>query len=189
MFSNIINQIVNFVTQQDFLVLLSFFVVTVSSQLVGTLRAIFVANKAGFAAYVAVAVDALLYSFLVSALTKQTTITIILFVIGRLIGTQLANAIESRIGIGIYDIDLYINNHELQKKLQEAFLAAGISSTMNVGTVSGNEVRWSNNIQLKRREMSKFYDILNATGINTPNMVIRPAKKVTGAISDHLTIT
>ena len=182
------NSIKDLILNTDFSLYLSFFMITVFSQLIGTLRSIFVANKAGTLAYIMVAFDAILYSLLVSALTKQTALTMILFVLGRLMGTWFANLIESRIAVGIYDIDLYINNHDLQKSLQEAFLNAGISSTMNIGTVSGNEVRWSNNIQIRRKDMAKFYNILNETGIKTPNMVIRPAKKVTGAIQDHLSI-
>ena len=173
----------------DLTLYLSFFAITIASQLVGTLRSIFVANKAGTLAYVMVGIDALLYTLLVSALTKQTTLTIIIFILGKLLGTYLANEIESRIALGIYDIDLYVNNHDLQKSLQEAFLAAGISSTMNLGTISGNEVRWSLNVQLKRKDMAKFYQIINDNGISTPNMVIRPAKKVTGAIEEHLRIS
>jgi len=181
--SDLFFQIIN---SQNFMIYLSFFFITVSSQLVGTLRSIFVANKAGFMTYVTVALDALLYSFLVNALTKQTYFTITLFVVGKLIGTALANFIESQIALGIYDIDIYVKSHELQKDLQTSLLDSGISSTMNLGTITGNEVRWSNNIQIKRKDMKKFYGILGDLDINNPTMVIKPAKKVTGKISDRI---
>ena len=162
-----------------------FFVITIISQLIATLKSIFVANKAGKAAYITVGLDALLYTFIVKSLTNQTYIVILLFVIGKIVGTWLGNVVESKIGIGIYDIDLYIKDHIQQKELQNELMNVGISSTMNVGTFSDQQVRWSNNIQIKRKDMNKLYEILNRIGIPA-NMVIRPAKKVTGKISDHL---
>ena len=184
--TNIFHIILTFLTNKEFLLYLSFFLITTSSQLISTLRSIFVANKAGVLTYVTVAIDAFLYSFLVSALSKQTTLTIILFITGKVFGTFLANVIESKIALGIYDIDIYIKSHELQKDLQNSLLNSGISSTMNLGTITGNEVRWSNNIQIKRKDMKKFYDILDDLDIKNPTMVIKPAKKVTGKISNRI---
>lgn len=163
-----------------------FFIVTTLNQLVGTLRSIFVANKAGMLSYITVAIDALLYAFIVNALSAQTWITILLFVIGKIFGTFLGNVIESKIAIGIYDIEIYVGDHEKQKILQNKLLENGFSSTMNIGTISKNDVRWSINVHLKRRDMDKFYKILSDIGINNPTMVVRQARKVTGKIMEHI---
>lgn len=181
-FLNFINKI----GAENLTVYLSFFAITVASQLIGTLRAIFVANKAGFMAYVTVAIDALLYSLLVNALAKQTAFTIFLFVIGRLIGTAFANLIESQIALGIYDIDIYVKSHDKQQELQTKLLESGISSTMHIGTFSDSDVRWSNNIQIKRKDMKQLYKILDELEIKNPTMVIKNAKKVTGRINDRV---
>ena len=178
-------QFLDILLKPEVLSMILFFVVTVISQLIGTLKSIFIANKAGYATYITVAIDALLYTVLVKSLTQQSILIVILFVIGKLIGTWLGNVIESRIGIGIYDIDLYIKDHNKQKLLQEHLLESGISSTMNLGTYDDTHVRWSNNIHINRKDMNKLYAILDKLDI-APNMVIRPAKKVVGTISEHL---
>ncbi len=183
---SIIEFISNILTNTEFITLTLFFSITVINQLVGTLKSIFVANKAGFLAYITVAIDALLYTLLVKALTTQTYMTVILFVIGRVLGTYLANIIESKIAVGIYDIDLYIKDHDKQKELQDKLIEEGFSSTMNIGTISDNKVRWSNNVQLKRKDMNKFYNILDELNISNPTMIIRQAKKVTGKIEEHI---
>ena len=93
---------------------------------------------------------------------------------------------ESRIAVGIYDIDIYVKDHDRQKALQNKLIENGFSSTMNIGTISDNEVRWSNNVQLRRKDMSKFYAILDELGIDNPTMLVRQAKKVTGNIKDRI---
>lgn len=178
--------IISLVNNKELLSLILFFVITVINQEVGTLKSIFVANKAGFLTYITVAIDAFLYSFLVKSLTEQTYLTIIIFILGRIIGTYLGNLIESKIAVGIYDIEIYLKDHETQKILQEKLLENGFSSTMNIGTITNNDVRWSNNVQIKRKNMADFYKILEEIGIDKPTMVVRQAKKVHGKILEHI---
>ena len=176
----------NILSNKEITSLIVFFFVTVINQEVGTLKSIFMANKAGWLTYITVAIDAVLYSLPVKSLTEQSYLTIIVFVIGRLVGTWIGNKLESRIAVGIYDIDIYVKDHDRQKALQNKLIENGFSSTMNIGTISDNEVRWSNNVQLRRKDMSKFYAILDELGIDNPTMLVRQAKKVTGNIKDRI---
>lgn len=180
------NNFINFLTQEQTLTLALFFLITTINQIVSTLRSIFVANKAGFMAYLMVGFDALLYTFLVKSLTQQTAVTITIFVLGRIIGTYIGNMIESKIAIGIYEVEVYVKDHERQKLLQSKLLENDFSSTMNLGTITDNNVRWSNNIHIKRKDMNKLYEIFDEIGLEDPTMVVRPAKKVTGKIEEHL---
>ena len=179
------SKIVSFFTP-EIISLIIFFLITVLNQQVATLRSIFVAHKAGFATYVTVAIEAVLYTLIVKSLAEQTYLTIILYVVGKLLGTYLANVIEDKLALGIYDVEIYIKDHEKQKLLQDKLLEKGFSSTMNVGTLSETEVRWWNTVHLKRRDMKTLYEILEELDITRPTMVIKQVNSVTGRIEDRI---
>lgn len=166
--------------------LLLLFVATVFSTAIGTIKTIFVANKAGYATYIATIIDAMVYMYLVKSIVSSGTIEIVIYVLGRVVGAVLGDVLENKIAIGIYDIDIYIKDHETQKLLQEILIENDFSSTMNVGTISENNVRWYNNVQLKRKDMEKLYQLLEQAGITKPAMVIRQAKKVSGRIAERI---
>ena len=183
---SILDWIINLFQNKEFISLAIFFLITITNQLVAVLKTVFMASKAEFATYITVAIDAVLYSLMVKSLTEQTYLTVVLFVLGKLIGTYIANKLESRIAIGIYDIDLYVKDHDKQKELQNKLIEEGFSSTMNLGTITDNYVRWSNNVQLKRKDMNRFYEILEELNIKNPTMVVRQARKVTGKIEERI---
>ena len=60
----------NILSNKEITSLIVFFFVTVINQEVGTLKSIFMANKAGWLTYITVAIDAVLYSLLVKSLTE-----------------------------------------------------------------------------------------------------------------------
>ena len=156
------------------------------STAIGTIKTIFVANKAGKATYLMTVLDSLIYIYLVKSIAASTGIAVVVYVLGKVAGAVLGDILESKIGIGIYDIELYISDHETQKKLQQMFIQRGFSSTMNIGTINENNVRWSNNLQIARRDMDEFYSILEEVGIANPTMVVRPVKRVSGKIAERV---
>ena len=182
----ILDFIQNVIYNTDFIHLMMFFLITVINQLIATLRSIFTAKKVGLANYITVGIDAFLYTFLLKSLTDQTYYTVILYIIGKILGTIIADKVEDRIALGIYNIELYVKDHETQKELQDILLEKGYSSTMGIGTITDNKVRWYLDIQIKRKDMQSLYDILDEYGLENPTMIITEAKQFTGKIKEHI---
>ena len=71
-------------------------------------------------------------------------------------------------------------------ELQEKFLKEGYSSTANIGLIHDDKNRYSLNTQIARKDMSKFYRIIDKAGIEEPTMLIKEIKGVTGKIAERV---
>lgn len=152
----------------------------------GTIRTIFVAKKAGKITYFITFIDASMYAIVLKSMSSEGYYAVLAYVLGKVFGAMLGDYIESKIAIGINDIILYVNTEEKMLELQEKFLKEGYSSTANIGLIHDDKNRYSLNIQIARKDMSRFYRIIDKAGIEEPTMLIKEVKGVTGKIAERV---
>lgn len=170
----------------QYIIFLSILFLNIFSSCLGNLKTIFMAKQVGKTTYYLVLVDALVYSLVLKSFTSSGVGAIIAYVLGKFIGAIIADVVEGKMAIGIYDIRLFVSTQEKMYELQEMLLEKGFSSTANIGMLNNLKVRCSLNVQIARKDMNLFMDTVKSAGIEEPTMIIQEVKKVSGKITKRI---
>lgn len=184
--SETINFVQNILNQTDIGTLILFFVLRIFSTTLGTTKTILVSNKAKKITYIIVAIDAFVVSKVLKMLVANDWWVIPVYVLSSVIGTYLGNKLESKIAIGYNEIEIFLPNQDVMFNLQDNLIAEGYSSTAYIGNKSKNKKRYSLKIQIKRKNMKNFREMLLMNNIVNPNMVIKQIKDTSGTIRKRI---
>ena len=172
----------NTILSNQYIVFSMILLLNIFSSCLGNLKTIFMARQVGKTTYFVVLIDALVYSLVLKSFSSTGVGAIIAYVIGKFVGAIVADIVEKKIAIGIYDIRLFVGTQEKMYEVQNVLLEKGYSSTANIGMQNDLKIRCSLNIQIARKEMEKLLKILKETGIDEPTMIIQEIKRVSGKI-------
>lgn len=156
------------------------------SVMLGVVRTIFVAKQVGKPAYIITFFDGIIYAFVLKSFSSDSVAALIAYVFGRMTGLMLGNMLEKKLAVGINDIELYVKTKASMLALQQLFMQKGISSTAIEGVVDDKIQRYCLKIQIARKDMDEFYDILEIANINNPTMIIKEVKTITGNIKNRV---
>lgn len=157
----------------------------VSSSL-ANLKTIFLTKQSGKITYFVTLIDATMYSLVLKSFSSSGYLSIIAYVLGKLVGIFVAEKIENKLAIGIIDVKLYVGSEEKMELIQESLIDNGFSSTAQIGYIDKNTKRYSLNIQLQRKSLKELKSLLSILGIEDPTMVIQDVKRVSGKISERI---
>lgn len=158
----------------------------IMSSCIGTLKTIYVAKQAGKVTYIIIFFDAIIYSFVLKSFSSNGFGAILAYVFGKLVGAFVADEIEKKIAIGVNDIILYVDDYEVMLGLQGRLIEENYSTTANVGLIDDKNPRFSLNVQVARKDMDRFLEIVKEFGIHNPTMTIQELKGVSGKIAKRV---
>ena len=181
-----INWITSLISVADLLAFAAILGLNILSSCIGTLKTIFTAKQLGKTTYYIVLVDGIVYSLVLKSFSSSGTLAIIAYVLGKLIGTIVADYLENKMAIGIYEVTLYVGRREKMFQVQQDLIEAGYSSTATTGHIDVANKRYFLEIQIARKDMPKLYELLSRADIPEPTMVLREAKKVYGQIAKRI---
>ncbi len=180
--TDILNMILNSTT----VYFLSILFLNIFSSCLGTLKSIYTAKQAGNITYLLVLIDATVYSLVLKSFSSEGSLSIIAFIIGKLVGTVLADVLEKKIAIGINDVYIYVSSYDQMLAAQRQLFADGFSTTASIGLVDEYKHRHQLHVHVARKNMSGLLESLNKAGIENPTMTIKELKSVSGKIAKRI---
>lgn len=165
---------------------LSILLLNISSSCIGTLKSIYTAKQAGKITYLLVLIDATVYSLVLKSFSSDGTLAVIAFIIGKLLGTILADIFERKIAIGINDVTIYVSEYDQMMAAQKQLFTDGFSTTASIGMVDEDKQRYQLNVHVARKNMKELIGSLKKAGVEKPTMTIQELKSVSGKIAKRI---
>lgn len=163
-----------------------FFSLTAISNAIGILKNIFITKKQLKPAYIVTFIDSIVFATVMKKISSGSGLLFILvYSVGRVIGTWLGDRIENRLAFGILEVELLLNDGSAAKKIADELRDLGYSvGTMTEYGYHGKK-RYKLNIVIKRKEMERIEEVVSSYGYDEPTMKIKEISKVSGKfISD-----
>ena len=163
------------------------FAMTVSD-LLATLKTIFLAKKILRPVYVVVFINALIFVLVVSKIVsnEEGLYYALAFATGKALGVFVGGQIEKRMAIGIYEIDVFFNNKEKVIDVADRLREKGYSvNTHDAYGIHGRK-RYIVGVTIKRKWLKQFKNVLREMTGKEPTMVIREVNDVHGKIRNTL---
>ena len=160
------------------------FLITAFTNILSTLKTMFISKKIMNPVYVLVFVDAIIFATIVGKVTSGDGIQFtIAYALGKSMGVFLGNKLEDRLALGILEVDVFLNHKYKMIELAENLREEGY--TVNNYSVSGNNgnKRYKVEVVINRKEFSILEDIIEECGINTPTLKVKNLSKVDGKIT------
>lgn len=171
-------------TQNILLSLIGLFIITAFTNVLSTLKTIFVSKKIMNPVYILVFMDAIIFATTVGKVANGDGIQFtIAYALGRSMGVFIGNKLEDRLALGILEVDLFLNNKKMMIQVAEKLREIGY--TVNNYLVSGNngDKRYKVEIVIKRKEFHILEDIMNEFNVNNPTLKIKNLSRVNGKIT------
>lgn len=171
-------------TRNIILALIGLFLMTAFTNVLSTLKTMFISKKIMNPVYVLVFVDAIIFAATVGKVANGDGIQFtIAYALGRSMGVFIGNKLEDRLALGILEVDLFLNNKK--KMIQVAERLREVGYTVNNYLVSGNngDKRYKVEIVIKRKEFKVLEDIMDEFSVNNPTLKIKNLSRVDGKIT------
>ncbi|MCF6460325.1 DUF5698 domain-containing protein [Clostridium sp. Cult3] len=160
------------------------FLITAFTNVLSTLKTMFISKKIMNPVYILVFVDAIIFATIVGKVTSGDGIQFtIAYALGRSMGVFIGNKLEDRLALGILEVDVFLNHKYKMIELAENLREEGY--TVNNYSVSGNNgnKRYKVEVVINRKEFRILEDIIEECGINTPTLKVKNLSKVDGKIT------
>jgi len=168
-----------------FIYVMSIFIINALSNCLGTLKTIFISRNVKTPVYIVTAIDALVFAFVVKSISNgDNTITILAFVLGKVVGVYIGQVIDKKLGLGILDIYVYAKE-EKAKSLADKLRDVGYSITTQKGYGFNGNKRYTVNVTIARKELDFLIELLGKYGFDKATMIIKEVKLVNGKIKIH----
>jgi uncharacterized protein YebE (UPF0316 family) len=154
------------------------------SNTVGTLKTIFSTKRFIKPLYVVTFVDAIIFASIMKQLASGNGLYYILaFAIGKVIGVYFADILESKMALGILEVDFYLNNK--QKMIDIADTLREIGYSVNTSVMFGNKgiKRYRIEVTMLRKEVPVLEVILRKHDYENPTLSVKEVRNVQGKIS------
>lgn len=164
--------------------LIGLFLVTAFTNVLATLKTILMSKKIMNPVYLLVFVDALIFAKVVSKVTSSDGVLFTLaYALGRTAGVYLGGKIEDRMGLGILEVDLFLNDKKKVTQIAQKLRETGY--TVNNSLVAGNneEKRYQIEVVIKRKEFSVLEDIIEEFGVVNPTLKVKTLNSIDGKIT------
>lgn len=161
------------------------FIINVISNCLGTLKTIFISKNMKNPVYIVTAVDALVFAFVIKSISNgDNIITILAFVLGKVVGVYVGQIVDGKLALGILDISLFTKEAK-GIELADTLRDIGYSVTTQKGYGYNGSERFIVNITIARKEMDFLLELLTKFGFDKATMIIKEVKSVNGKIKIH----
>lgn len=170
--------------------LVGLFLITAFTNVLSTLKTIFISKKIMNPVYILVFIDAIIFATIVVKVTNGNGIEFtIAYALGRSMGVFIGNKLEDRLALGILEVDLFLNNKEKMIQVAERLREAGYTVNNYLASGYNGNKRYKIEIVIKRKEFNILEDIMDEFNINNPTIKIKNLSKVDGKITATSTKT
>lgn len=171
-------------TKEMIISLIVLFVITAFTNVLSTLKTIFMSKKIMKPVYLLVFVDAIIFATIVSKVTSGDGIQFIIsYALGRSAGVFIGDKLEDHLALGVLEIDLFLNNKHKMIQLSDRLREVGYTVNNYSGRGNNGNKRYKVEVVLARKEFDTFKHILNEYGIKNPTLKIKDLYKVDGKIT------
>ena len=164
--------------------LLIMFSITAFTNILSTLKTIFMSKDIMNPVYFLVFIDAIIFATIVSKVTSSEGIAYtIAFALGKSMGVYLGGKIESRLALGICEVDLFLNDRDKANEIAQRIRETGY--TVNNFLVGGNNETERHQIEvvINRKEITILEDIIKEFDVDNPTLKVKTLNKVDGKIT------
>lgn len=160
------------------------FLLTALTNVLATLKTILMSKDIMNPVYLLVFIDAMIFTTIMSKVTSSEGLPFtIAYALGRTVGVYIGGKIESKLALGILEVDLFLNDKnkvmDISKKLRET------GYTVNNFTVGGKneEKRYQIEVVIKRKEFKVLEEIIEDFGVIKPTLKVKTLNGVNGKIT------
>lgn len=166
--------------------IMPFLGLTMLSSAFGTLKHILISKGQKKASYVAIFMDALIFSTILKTISGGDGFLFgVAYAVGKLLGAMLANKIEEMLALGILEINLSVNHFDKMVEIADELRDLGYSVETSSVFGYGGKVRYKLDILISRKEFHILTETLEKHGYENPTMSIKGVSKVAGKISTN----
>lgn len=154
------------------------------SNTVGTLKTIFSTKRFVKPLYVVTFIDAIIFATIMKQIASGNGLYFILaFAIGKVIGVYFADKLETKMALGILEIDFYLNNKQKMIDIADSLREMGYS--VNTSVIYGNKglKRYRIEVTMLRKEVPVLHAVLRKHDYENPTLSVKEVSKVQGKIS------
>jgi len=158
------------------------------SDTLATLKTIFVSKKIFLPVYFMVFINAVIFILVISkvATTEEGIYYALAFAAGKTLGVYFGGKVESKMALGIMEVNVFFNNSEKMASKADEFREKGFSvNTHDVHGLNGKK-RYIIEITLRRNDLKRIRDIMMANSEKEPTMTIKEVSSVYGKIRKGL---
>ena len=164
--------------------LVGLFLVTAFTNILATLKTILMSKKSMNPVYLLVFTDAMIFATIVSKVTSSDGIQFtIAYALGRTVGVFIGGKIEERLGLGILEVDLFLNDKNKVRSIAKRLRETGYTVNSFLAHGNNEEKRYQIEVVIKRKEFKVFEDILAEFNVVNPTLKVKTLSKVDGKIT------
>ncbi len=164
--------------------LVGLFLVTAFTNILATLKTILMSKKIMNPVYLLVFTDAMIFATIVSKVTSSDGIQFtIAYALGRTVGVFIGGKIEERLGLGILEVDLFLNDKNKVRSIAKRLRETGYTVNSFLAHGNNEEKRYQIEVVIKRKEFKVFEDILAEFNVVNPTLKVKTLSKVDGKIT------
>ncbi len=164
--------------------LVGLFLIMSFTNILATLKTIFISKKIMSPVYIVVFIDAAIFAGVMSKMASSSGIYFTMaFALGKTLGVYLGGKIDDRLALGIIEVDLFLTNKEKMIQVAEQLRAEGYTvNNFQVRGMDGNR-RHKIEVVLERREFQNMHKVLSEFDIESPTLKIKNISKIEGKIT------
>ena len=166
-------------TNQFIIAIISLFLITSFTNILATLKTIFVSKKIMKPVYVVVFLDAVIFATIITKVTTSAGIQFTLaYALGKTAGVLIGGKVEDRLALGVLEVDIFLNDIDKMIQFAEMLREAGYTVN-NIQTRGQNGNRgYKVEVVINRKEYSVLEDFMKKCGIENPAIKIKNLSKV-----------
>lgn len=164
--------------------LLIMFSITAFTNILSTLKTLFMSKDIMNPVYMLVFLDAIIFATIVSKVTNSEGMAYtIAFALGKSMGVYLGGKIENKLALGICEVDLFLNDGDKANKIAQRVRETGY--TVNNFLVGGNNEIERHQIEviINRKEITILENIIKEFDVENPTLKVKTLNKVDGKIT------
>lgn len=164
--------------------LLVMFLITAFTNILSTLKTIFMSKNIMNPVYTLVFIDAVIFATIVSKVTSSDGMAYtIAFGLGKSMGVYLGGKIENKLALGICEVDLFLNDGIKANEIAQRIRETGY--TVNNFLVGGNNETERHQVEvvINRKEIKILEEIIKDFDVESPTLKIKTLNKVNGKIT------
>lgn len=160
------------------------FCITAFTNILSTLKTIFMSKSIMNPVYFLVFIDAIIFATIVSKVTSSEGMAYtVAFALGKSMGVFLGGKIENKLALGICEVDIFLNDGLKASQIAQRVRETGY--TVNNFLVSGNNESERHQVEvvINRKEMNILEDIIREFDVDNPTLKVKTLNKVDGKIT------
>jgi len=164
--------------------LVGLFMITSFTNVLATLKTILISKKIMNPVYIVVFVDAMIFATILTKVTSSVGIQFtIAYACGKTFGVFVGGKLESKLALGIIEVDVFISNRQKMIGIAEKLRQEGYTVNNFLARGLNGEPRHKIEVVMKRKEFKVLESTLLEFGVVDPTLKIKNLSKVGGKIT------